>query len=72
MLPSRLALTASILFVVSASAQAADEKITYADHIQQIFRAKCFACHNPDKKSGGLDLTNYTAMKEGGSSGDVV
>ncbi|MGZ0164711.1 MAG: c-type cytochrome domain-containing protein [Planctomycetales bacterium] len=72
MLPSRLALTAGILLVVSASSQAADEKITYADHVQPIFRAKCFACHNPDKKSGGLDLTNFTAMKEGGSSGDVV
>ncbi|MGZ0168813.1 MAG: c-type cytochrome domain-containing protein [Planctomycetales bacterium] len=72
MLPSRLALTACILFVASASTQAADEKITYTDHVQPIFRAKCFACHNPDKKSGGLDLTNYTAMKEGGSSGEVV
>lgn len=72
MLPSRLALTACILFVASASTQAADEKITYADHVQPIFRAKCFACHNPDKKSGGLDLTNFTAMKEGGSSGEVV
>lgn len=72
MLASRLALMASILLVASASTQAADEKITYADHVQPIFRAKCFACHNPDKKSGGLDLTNYTAMKEGGSSGDVV
>ena len=72
MLPSRLALTAGILLVFSASSQAADEKITYADHVQPIFRAKCFACHNPDKKSGGLDLTNFTAMKAGGSSGDVV
>ncbi len=72
MLPSRLALTACILFVASTSTQADEEKITYADHVQPIFRAKCFACHNPDKKSGGLDLTNYTAMKEGGSSGDVV
>ncbi|MFT5326591.1 MAG: hypothetical protein ACI8P0_004468, partial [Planctomycetaceae bacterium] len=34
MLPSRLALTAGILLVVSASSQAADEKITYADHVQ--------------------------------------
>lgn len=69
---SRLALTVSVLIVASASARAADEKITYADHVQPIFRAKCFACHNPDKKSGGLDLTNYTAMQQGGSSGEVV
>jgi len=72
MLHSRLALTVCILFVTAASTRAADEKVTYADHVQPIFRAKCFACHNPDKKSGGLDLTNYTAMKEGGSSGDVI
>jgi len=72
MLPSRLALTAGILLVATASLQAADEKVTYADHVLPIFRAKCFACHNPDKKAGGLDLTNYTAMKEGGGSGDVV
>jgi mono/diheme cytochrome c family protein len=72
MLPSRLALTAGILLVASASLHAADEKVTYADHVQPIFRAKCFACHNPDKKSGGLDLTNYTAMQQGGSSGEVV
>ncbi|MDA1164630.1 MAG: hypothetical protein O3B13_16180 [Planctomycetota bacterium] len=72
MLPSRLALTAGILFVASASVRAADDKVTYADHVQPIFRAKCFACHNPDKKSGGLDLTNYTAMQQGGSSGEVV
>ena len=65
MLPSRLALIAGIVLVSSTAAQAAEEKITYAYHILPIFRAKCFACHNPDKKSGGLDLTNYTAMKEG-------
>jgi hypothetical protein len=72
MLPSRLALMAGIVLVSSTAAQAAEEKITYADHILPIFRAKCFACHNPDKKSGGLDLTNYTAMQQGGSSGEVV
>jgi hypothetical protein len=48
------------------------EKITFDDHIQPIFRQKCASCHNPDKKSSGLDLTSYTAMMEGGSSGDAV
>ena len=72
MLPSRMALMAGIALIGSASVQAADEKITYADHVLPIFRAKCFACHNPDKKSGGLDLTNYTALQQGGSSGEVV
>lgn len=48
------------------------EKVTYVDHVLPILRVKCFACHNPDKKSGSLDLTNYSAMKTGGSSGDVI
>ena len=47
-------------------------KITYDDHVKPIFRAKCFACHNTSKKSGGLDLTTYTNLMQGGSSGEVI
>lgn len=68
----RLALTGVIFASFVSPAFAAGPKVTYIDHVQPIFRAKCFACHNPDKKSGGLDLTNFTATKEGGSSGEVV
>ena len=56
-------------------ANAADSKparMTYDEHIRPIFREKCFACHNPDKKSGGLDLTIYSALMQGGSSGSVI
>ena len=35
-------------------------KVTYADDVLPILRQKCFSCHNADKKSGDLDLTNYT------------
>lgn len=70
----RAVLSLCILFGMSltAAAQEKKEKVTYIDHVQPIFRAKCFACHNPDKKSGGLDLTNFTAMQQGGSSGEVI
>lgn len=71
MFPSRLALAASVLLASGSALKAADEKITFQDHVLPIFRAKCLSCHNPDKKSGGLDLTNYTAMQQGGSSGDA-
>lgn len=47
-------------------------KITYNDHVKPIFRAKCFACHNGNKKSSGLDLTSYASLMQGGSSGDVI
>jgi mono/diheme cytochrome c family protein len=49
-----------------------EEKITFDDHIQPIFRQKCASCHNPDRKSSGLDLTSYTNLMQGGSSGDVI
>jgi WD40 repeat protein len=52
--------------------QAADApKVTYVDHVLPILRAKCLSCHNTDKKSGGLDLSNFTAVKAGGGSGEI-
>lgn len=47
-------------------------KITFDEHIKPIFRAKCFACHNTDKKASGLDLTNYTGLMQGGAAGESV
>jgi len=49
-----------------------EEKVTFEDHALPIFRARCAACHNPDKKSGGLDLSTYTNLMEGGSSGSSI
>lgn len=55
-----------------ATSQAADApKVTYVDHVLPILRAKCLSCHNTDKKSGGLDLSNFTAVKTGGGSGEI-
>jgi len=47
-------------------------KVTYDEHIKPIFRAKCFACHNTDKKASGLDLTNYTGLMQGGAAGESI
>lgn len=60
------------LVALSALSARAQEKVTYDEHVKPIFRQHCATCHNPDKKSGGLDLTNYLALMQGGSSGDVV
>lgn len=47
-------------------------KVTFDEHIKPIFRAKCFACHNTDKKASGLDLTNYTGLMQGGAAGESI
>lgn len=50
----------------------ADEKVTYDDHVKPLFQERCASCHNGDKQSGGLDLTNFTNMMQGGGSGDSI
>ena len=69
-----LAVPAAAFAAEKASAKGAAKgpKVTYEDHVQPIFREKCFACHNTDKKTAGLDLTNYSAMMAGGGSGAVI
>ena len=46
--------------------------LNYDDHIRPVLENKCFSCHNPDKKKGGLELTSYAGLIRGGSGGSVV
>lgn len=57
---------------VSFAEEKAPPKVTYDDDVKPIFQQKCFSCHNPDKKSADLDLTNYTNLMQGGASGASV
>lgn len=50
----------------------AAEKVTFDDHVLPIFRAKCGSCHNANDRKGNLVLDDYTALREGGGSGEVV
>ena len=59
------------MLTVSSSLMA-QEKINYEDHVKPIFRAKCFSCHNTNKKTADLDLSSYTSMMQGGGSGSVI
>ena len=66
---SRRSLVCAALLSVCAQAQ---EKLTYDDHIRPLLENKCFSCHNPDKKKGGLELTSYAGLVDGGSGGAVI
>ena len=62
----------AFLAALTASAQEpAAEKITYEDHVRPMLENKCFSCHNPDKKKGDLDLTNFGGLMTGGGGGAV-
>jgi len=67
-----LLLAATGLSSLAVRAQEATVKLTYDDHIRPLLENKCFSCHNPDKKKGGLDLSSYAALVAGGSGGAVV
>ena len=43
--------------------------VHYSTEIQPIFTNKCTNCHGT---SGGLTLTSYSGLMNGGNSGDVV
>jgi mono/diheme cytochrome c family protein len=44
---------------------AAKKDITQrASTIQELFTSKCVECHNPNKKSGGVDLSDSSALSE--------
>lgn len=49
-----------------------EPRTTFDDHAKAVLRQRCAACHNPNKKSGDLDVTNYTSLMMGGSSGSVI
>ena len=38
---------------------AAEDKVTYDDHVAPIFRQRCSSCHSPTTKKADLDVTNY-------------
>ncbi|MBM3826374.1 MAG: hypothetical protein FJ410_06625 [Verrucomicrobia bacterium] len=65
----RQSLVCAALLSVCAQAQ---DKLTYDDHIRPLLENKCFSCHNPDKKKGGLELTSYAGLVDGGSGGAVI
>lgn len=60
------------ILIVPGQIISAQEKVTFDDHIKPIFRQRCSSCHNPNKKSADLDLTNYTAVMQGGAGGAAV
>lgn len=51
---------------------AAAEPVNFEDHVRPVLRASCLKCHNADTTKGGLDLSTYSALLKGGSSGAIV
>jgi uncharacterized membrane protein len=44
----------------------------YLDVVAPLLAAKCSACHNEDKRRGGLSFADYASLKKGGESGAAI
>ena len=63
----------SVFSVVNTSSAADPKaKLTYDQHVLPILTAHCLGCHKGESAKGGLDLSTYAKVKEGGASGEVV
>jgi hypothetical protein len=62
----------AISLFAGLTAGQAPAKITYDQHILPFLMEKCANCHSSDKKRGGLIVTNFAKIMEGGSSGAVI
>jgi hypothetical protein len=64
-----------VLFLaLLAPAAAAQEgsKVAFEEHVKPLLRKHCGACHNEERRRGGLDITTLDAVLRGGDSGKVV
>ncbi|TWU23034.1 Chromosome partition protein Smc [Novipirellula galeiformis] len=76
---TRFTITTLFVLLACGVSTAADEKstpevkkVTFDDDVKPIFRQHCASCHNQGEKKGGFALDTYTALIEGGGSGEVV
>jgi hypothetical protein len=47
-------------------------ELSFAVDVLPILQANCVACHSAGNSSGGLDLSNFSALMAGGNSGAGV
>src|SRR5580693_5224611 len=72
---------AAVAVIVAAGAGASQESprpvakagtVDYQRDVHAIFAAHCLACHNADKRSGGLSLGTYQDITAGGRTGAAI
>ena len=57
---------------LSCSMLNAEEKITWQEHAKPVLQRRCAMCHNGNRQEGGLDVSGYSGLMQGGGSGEVI
>lgn len=48
------------------------QALLFSDLVQPVLHEKCFSCHGPSKRKGGLRMDDTTAFLKGGKNGKVL
>jgi hypothetical protein len=64
-------LTSVVIAAIAAPAVAQRDPL-FKTEILPVLEKNCVQCHGPQRKMAKLDLSNFTGMMEGGSSGPVI
>ena len=48
------------------------ERVDYARDIQPLLERKCAECHKGERAKGGFDVTDRTALTQGGKRGEAA
>lgn len=57
---------------VTADNHGAEAPVSYHSQIVPILKRSCQGCHHPGDPNGGLIVTTYTDLKQGGMAGDAT
>ena len=67
----RLIVVAASL-VIAIAAQADETTVSFHREVAPILKRNCNGCHRPGKTKGGLDLTGFAVIMQGGKHGAIV
>lgn len=56
----------------AAKTPAKVEVVTWRSHVEDLLGEHCAGCHDTDSKKGGLDVTSFAAVRQGGGSGSTI
>jgi len=62
----------TLLALAVLSGAAAEEPITYEDHVAGILKKHCAACHGDGKQEGDLNLASFAGLMKGSGGGEIV
>src|SRR5215813_1024498 len=62
----------AVLCVAPAAGQFVTPSDFFETKIRPVFAANCFACHNAQMKTAGLDLSTAAGLQQGATSGPII